>query len=93
MGEQLYDWKSRQAERLVGQNVRGATSLKNAKATQFMQDRGVLVACLQETWRVTPTGIEIEDLGDGYLVLHHGETTKTCKRGRNGVSIVLSPEG
>ena len=93
MGEQLYDWKSRQAERLVGQNVRGLTSLKLIKATQFMQDRGVLVACLQEAWRVTPTGIEIEDLGDGYLVLHHGETTKTCKRGRNGVSIVLSPEG
>ena len=57
-----------------------------------MKGGGVLVACLQETWRVTPTGTEIEELGDGYLVLHRGETTKTRKRGRNGVSIVLSPE-
>ena len=29
---------------------------------------------------------------DGFLIIHHGETAKSCNRGRNGVAIILNPE-
>ena len=91
MRGKLLDRESRSAMRLTGQNVRGLTSLKPEKIIQFMKDRGILVTSLMGTWRVTSNGVEIEEL-DGFLILHHGEATKSCKRGRNGVAIVLSPE-
>ena len=91
MRGELYDWESRSATRLTGQNVRGLTSLKLEKVLQFMKKRKVLITCLMETWRVTPDGFEAEEL-DGFLIVHHGEKEKTCRRGRNGVAIVLSPE-
>ena len=51
---------------LYGQNVRGLTTLKLAKVIQFMKDRRILGAALQETWRVTKDGVEIEETPDGY---------------------------
>jgi len=83
---------SRSASRLTGQNVRGLTSLKLAKVCQFMKDRDIQVACLAETWRVTPNGVEFEVTEDGCLVFHHGETEKSCARGKKGVAIILSPK-
>ena len=77
---------------LYGQNVRGLTTLKLTKVIQFMKDRRILVAALQETWRVTKDGVEMEETPDGYLIIHHGEAKRSCKRGRNGVAIILSPE-
>ena len=77
---------------LYGQKVRGLTTLKLAKVIQFMKDRRILGAALQETWRVTKDGAEIEETPDGHLTIHHGEANQNCKRGRNGVAITLSPE-
>ena len=79
------------AARLTGQNVRGLTTLKLEKLIQFMKEQRLLVICLMETWRVTKQGLEIDEI-DGFLILHHGETAKSCNRGRNGVAIILSPE-
>ena len=89
-GKKLYDRDAAQTERLTGQNVRGLTTLKLEKVIQFMKDHRVLVTCLMETWQVTPNGMLEEEI-DGFLILHHGETTRSCKRGRNGVAIILSP--
>lgn len=88
----LYGRTSGQATPLVGQNVNGLTSLKLLKLEQFMKDQLIQVACLSETWRVTPNGVALEETDGGFLVLHHGQATKTCKRGRNGVAIILGPE-
>ena len=85
---QHYDIGSRSATRLAGQNVRGLTQLKLSKVVQFMGDRKISISCLQETWQVTPDGTEILEM-DGFLIIHHGEKTKSCKRGRNGVTIIL----
>ena len=49
---------------LYGQNVRGLTTLKLAKVIQFMKDWRILGAALQETWRVTKDGVEIEETPD-----------------------------
>ena len=79
------------AARLTGQNVRGLTHLKLEKLVQFMKERRLLATSLMETWRVTTEGWSTEEL-DGYLIIHHGETAKSCTRGRNGVAIILNPE-
>ena len=79
------------AARLTGQNVRGLTTLKLEKLVQFMKEHRLLITCLMETWRVTKQGLEIKEI-DGFLIIHHGETDKSCNRGRNGVAIILSPE-
>ena len=79
------------AVRLTGQNVRGLTTLKLEKLIQFMKEQRLQVTCLMETWRVTKEGLEIEEI-DGFLIIHHGETAKSCNRGRNGVAIILNPE-
>jgi exonuclease III len=79
------------AARLTGQNVRGLTTLKLEKLVQFMKEQRLLITCLMETWRVTKQGLEVEEI-DGFLIIHHGETAKSCNRGRNGVAIILSPE-
>ena len=72
------------AARLTGQNVRGLTTLKLEKLVQFMKEQRLLLTCLMETWRVTKQGLEIEEI-DGFLIIHHGESAKSCNRGRNGV--------
>ena len=54
---------------LYGQNVRGLTTLKLAKVIQFMKDRRILGAALQETWRVTKDGVEIEE-NPGWISYH-----------------------
>ena len=41
---------------------------------------------------MTPNGVEFEVTEDGCLVIHHGETEKSCARGRKGVAIILSPK-
>ena len=73
-------------------NVRGLTNLKLAELCQLMEDGGIQVACLAETWRVTPSGSTTEDTRGGYLIIHYGQRTKTCARGRIGMAIVLSPK-
>ena len=55
---------------------------------ELMKRSGVNIVLLQETWHVTPGGIEVEEF-EGYTLLHHGETSKSCTRGRNGVAIIL----
>jgi hypothetical protein len=65
MRGELYDWEGRSATRLAGQNVRGFISLKLKKVDQFMMDRAILLACLIETWQVTPNGCETQEL-DGF---------------------------
>ena len=62
MRGELYDWEGRSATRLAGQNVRGFISLKLKKVDQFMMDRAILLACLIETWQVTPNGCETQEL-------------------------------
>ena len=64
---------------LYGQKVRGLTTLKLAKVIQFMKDRRILGAALQETWRVTKDGFEIGETPDGYLIIHHGEANRNYK--------------
>ena len=41
---------------------------------------------------MTSNGVEFEVTEDGCLVIHHGETVKSCARGRKGVAIILSPQ-
>ena len=91
MRGELYDWEGRSATRLAGQNVRGFISLKLKKVDQFMMDRAILLACLIETWQVTPNGCETQEL-DGFPIVHHGEKEKICRRGRNDMANIHSPE-
>ena len=35
---------------------------------------GFKIFLLQETWHVTPGGVEVEEF-EGYTLLHHGETS------------------
>ena len=55
-----------------------------------MKEQRLLITCLMETWRVTKEGLGIEEIDD-FLIIHHGETAKSCNRGYNGVAIILSP--
>ena len=55
-----------------------------------MEDGGIQVACLAETWGLTPNGVTTEETSSGYLITRHSQRTKVCARGRNGVAIVLS---
>ena len=49
---------------------------------QFMKEQRFLVTCLMETWlRVTPEGLESEEM-DGFSIIHHGETARSCNLGR-----------
>ena len=64
------------AARLTGQNVRGLSHLKLEKVVQFMKERRLLVTCLMETWRVTPQGFVLEELG-GFLIIHRKNTCRT----------------
>ena len=92
MAGPLYDLEGYLVMQLSGQNVRGRTNLNSAKLCQFMEDGGTQGACLAETWRGTPSGVATEETSGGYLTTHHGQRTKTCARGRNGVAIVLTPK-
>ena len=73
MRGKLFDLGGGSAMPLYGQNVRGFTTLKLAKVVQLMKDWRILCAALQETWRVTKDGVEIEETPDWYLTIHHGE--------------------
>jgi hypothetical protein len=55
-----------------------------------MKDRGIHAAALQETWAAVPPGRDNDEI-DGFLVIRHGETVRSCNRGRLGVVIILSP--
>ena len=76
--------------RLVTQNVRGLTPEKLEMIIHTMKDRGVHAAALQETWAVVPSGRDNDEI-DGFLIIWHGETVRSCNRGRLGVVIILSP--
>ena len=89
MRRELNDWESRSATRLTGQNVRGFVSLKLKMVVQFMMDRAISLACLMETWQLTPNGCEAQEL-DGFPVVHHGEKENICRRGRNDMAIIHS---
>ena len=75
----------------VTQNLRGITTEKLEIIIKNMEDRDIDITVLQETWKVTPTGVAIEELGK-FIIIHHGETHRTCRRGRRGVAIVLGQE-
>ena len=72
---------------LYGQKVRGLTTLKLAKVIQFMKDWRILGAALQETWRVTKDGAEIEEIPDGYLIIRHGEANRGYKTLRSSARL------
>ena len=72
---------------LYGQKVRGLTTLKLAKVIQFMKDRRILGAALQETWRVTKDDVEIEETPDGYLIIHHLEANRSYKMLRSSARL------
>ena len=55
---------------------------------QNMIHRNLSVYCIQETWLDGNFVKEIEV----YTIFHHGLEKKVCKRGQNGVAIILSPE-
>ena len=55
------------AARLTGGNLRGPSQLKLERVAQFMKEQRPLVTCLMVTWRVTPQGLEMEEMG-GFLV-------------------------
>ena len=55
---------------------------------ELIKRSGVNIFLQQETGHVTPGGIEVEEI-EGYTLIHHGETSKSCTRGRNGVAILL----
>ena len=76
--------------RLVTQNVRGLTNEKLEMIIHTMKDRGIHAAALQETWAAVPSGRDNEEI-DGFLIIWHGETVRSCTRGRLGVVIILSP--
>ena len=73
--------------KLVTQNVRGLTDEKMEMIIHNMKKKEIHVFCVQESWRVTPGGIEEETI-DGFLILHHGERERSCNRGRLGVAIL-----
>ena len=75
----------------VTQNLRGLTTEKLEIIIKNMEDKAIDITVLQETWKVTPTGVAIEELGK-FIIIHHGETHRTCRRGRRGVAIVLGQE-
>ena len=56
-----------------------------------MMDRATLLAYLIETWQGTPNGCEAQEL-DGFPIVHHGEKEKICRRGRNDMANIHSPE-
>ena len=45
-----------------------------------MKRKRILVSRLMETWRVTPNGVEQQEV-DGFLILHRDERKKTRNRG------------
>ena len=48
----------------VTQNLRGLTTKKlEIMDLKNMEDKAVDITVLQETWKVTPTGVAIEELG------------------------------
>ena len=47
----------------VTQNLRGLTTKKLEIIIKNMEDKAVDITVLQETWKVTPTGVAIEELG------------------------------
>ena len=61
MRGKLFDLGGGSAMPFYGQKVRGLTTLKLAEVIQFMKDWRILGAALQETWRVTKDGVEIEE--------------------------------
>ena len=69
MRGELFDLGGGSAMPLYGQKVRGLTTLKLAKVIQFMKDWRILGAALQETWRVTKDGAEIEE-NPGWVFYH-----------------------
>ena len=78
MRGELYDWEGRSAARLAGQNVRGFISLKLKKVDQFMMDRAILLACLTETWQVTPTAVRHRNwMGSNRAPRREGENMPT----------------
>ena len=48
----------------VTQNLRGLTTKKLQIIIKNMEDKAVDITVLQETWKVTPTGVAIEELGN-----------------------------
>ena len=53
-----------------------------------MINRNLSVYCIQER---SLDGNFIKEI-EGYTVFHHGLVKQVCKRGQNGVAIILSPE-
>ena len=73
---------------IISQNVRGFSHEKEEELIGRLKERSVWAACLQETWRVSTRSWE----NSGFIFVHNGLEQKPCRRGAQGVAIVLSPE-
>ena len=69
--------------RLVTQNVRGLTPEKLEMIIYTMKDRGIHAAALQKALAAVLSGRD-NDETDGFLIIWHGMTVRSCNRGRLG---------
>ena len=76
---------------IVSQNLRGLKSDERLEELfAGIKDRNILAACLQETWR---SGVGCLENGQCRL-FHAGlDEDQQCRRGSQGVAIVLGPQG
>ena len=77
--------------RFVSHNCRGLNDKKKdgiEALVEWATTGRIYATGLQETWR---EGTNTES-NNGWLLVTHGLKTKICKRGSQGVAILLSPE-
>ena len=85
-------------KRAMYQNVRGLRDEyadKQEALIKWAKTKHVFGACLQEVWRtgtVVHDNLEANGLPTGWALVTHGLQTAVCRRGSQGVGILLSPE-
>ena len=79
--------------RFLTHNVRGlkSDSVRFDGYVEWARKKDVFVASLQETWMDGEAVMEGMADYPGWTFLHHGLKNKVCKRGSQGVGILLSP--
>ena len=79
--------------RFLTHNVRGlnSDSVRFDGYVEWARKKDVFVASLQETWMDGEAVMEGMADYPGWTLLRHGLKNKVCKRGSQGVGILLSP--
>ena len=78
-------------KRFVSHNCRGLNDKQKDRIEAWVEwgrTKKVHAACLQETWRAGGG----EETNQGWMLIHHGLKEPVCKRGSQGVAVLLSPE-